>query len=128
MFKQFPKIVILVLVTAALMLSACKPAATPTPAPTTEPVVATEAPAEEVKPSIDPTGQKVSFWHVWGTGLPNETMLAIVDEFNTTNEWGITVEAVDQGGYSDLEDAFNAAIQSGDLPDLAVGYTNAVAN
>jgi multiple sugar transport system substrate-binding protein len=126
MFKRLPKMAILVLVIAAMMLSACEPAPAPTPTP--EPVVVTEAPVEEVKPSIDPTGQTVSFWHVWGTGLPNETMIAIVDEFNTSNEWGITVEAVDQGGYSDLEDAFNAAIQSGDLPDLAVGYTNAVAN
>jgi multiple sugar transport system substrate-binding protein/sn-glycerol 3-phosphate transport system substrate-binding protein len=55
-------------------------------------------------------------------------MLAIVDEFNATNEWGITVEALDQGRYNDLEDAFNAAVQSGDLPDLVTGYTNAMAN
>ena len=103
MFKRLPKMAILVLVIASLMLSACEPAPTPTPTP--EPVVVTEAPVEEAKPSIDPTGQTVSFWHVWGTGLPNETMLAIVDEFNASNEWGITVEAVDQGGYSDLEDA-----------------------
>jgi multiple sugar transport system substrate-binding protein len=126
MYKRIPKMVILVLVVAALMLAACQPAPAPTPTP--EPVMPTAAPVEEVKPAIDPTGQTVSFWHVWGTGLPNETMLAVVDEFNATNEWGITVEAVDQGGYSNLEDAFNAAIQSGDLPDLAVGYTNAVAN
>ena len=72
--------------------------------------------------------QTITFWHVWGSGAPNETMLAIVDEFNATNEWGITVEAVDQGRHSENEDAFNAAIQSGDLPDLVTGYTNAMAN
>jgi multiple sugar transport system substrate-binding protein/sn-glycerol 3-phosphate transport system substrate-binding protein len=55
-------------------------------------------------------------------------MLAIVDDFNANNEWGITVNAVDQGNYSDLENALNAAIQSGDLPDLVTGYTNAMAN
>ncbi len=55
-------------------------------------------------------------------------MLGIVEEFNASNEWDITVEAVDQGKYSNLEDAFNAAIQSGDLPDLVTGYTNAMAN
>ncbi len=87
MLKRFPKIVILVLVIAAMMLSACEPAPTPTPTP--EPVVATEAPVEVVKPSIDPTGQTVSFWHVWGTGLPNETMLAIV-KINASNESDIT--------------------------------------
>lgn len=97
-----------------------KPAAAPTEAP-----MATEAP---MMPDVDPTGQTVNFWHVWGQGLPNETMLAIVDDFNASNEWGITVNAVDQGNYSDLEDALNAAIQSGDLPDLVTGYTNAMAN
>jgi multiple sugar transport system substrate-binding protein len=77
---------------------------------------------------VDPSGQTVSFWHVWGTGDPGEAILAIVDDFNTSNEWGITVEAFDQGGYSDAENAFNAAIQSGDLPSTIVGYTNALAN
>jgi multiple sugar transport system substrate-binding protein/sn-glycerol 3-phosphate transport system substrate-binding protein len=83
---------------------------------------------EVMMPDVDPTGQTVNFWHVWGSGLPNETMLAIVDDFNATNEWDITVNAVDQGNYGDLENALNAAIQSGDLPDLVTGYTNAMAN
>jgi ABC-type glycerol-3-phosphate transport system substrate-binding protein len=55
-------------------------------------------------------------------------MVALVDEFNATNEWGITVEALDQGNYRDTEDLMNAAIQSGDLPDLVVAYGNALAN
>lgn len=75
---------------------------------------------------LDPSGQTVIFWHVWGTGSVGEGLQAIVDEFNATNDLGITVEAVDQGHYSDLEDAMNAAIQSGDLPDVVVGYTNAL--
>jgi multiple sugar transport system substrate-binding protein len=104
------------------------PTAAPTEAPTVAPTEAPTATSEPMKPEIDPTGQTISFWHVWGTGLPNETLLAIVDDFNNTNEWGITVEAVDQAAYNDLEDAFNAAIQSGDLPDLVTGYTNAMAN
>jgi multiple sugar transport system substrate-binding protein len=75
----------------------------------------------------DLAGTTISFWHVWGTGAPSEGMLAVVDEFNATNEYGITVEAVDQGRYGDVEDAMNAAIQSGDVPNAIVGYTNAVA-
>jgi multiple sugar transport system substrate-binding protein/sn-glycerol 3-phosphate transport system substrate-binding protein len=127
--KQFRTIFMLAAV-LSLVLAACGPTATPTqapPAPTSAPAP-TAAPTEAPKPSVDPTGQTINFWHVWGTGLPNETMLAIVDDFNASNEWGITVNAVDQGKYNDLEDAFNAAIQSGDLPDLVTGYTNAMAN
>ncbi|MEJ2352891.1 MAG: extracellular solute-binding protein [Anaerolineales bacterium] len=152
MSNKYSKALLVLAVVFAMTLAGCAPAAAPTAAPAqteaptaqmTEPptAVMTEAPTAEateaptaapteepMMPEIDPTGQTVNFWHVWGTGLPNETMLGIVDDFNATNEWGITVEAVDQGQYNDLEDAFNAAVQSGDLPDLVTGYTNAMAN
>jgi multiple sugar transport system substrate-binding protein len=112
-----------------LVLSGCGTAATEAPteppaaAPTEAPVV---EPTEAPMPMVDPSGQTVTFWHVWGTGTTGEGLLALVDEFNATNEWGITVEALDQGAYNDLEDAMNAAIQSGDLPNIVVGYTNAL--
>jgi multiple sugar transport system substrate-binding protein len=124
MSKNLIKVAFLAVVIISMLLAACGPATTPTPVVTEAP----PAPIEEAKPSADPTGQKVTFWHVWGTGKPNDTMLAIVEEFNASNEWGITVEALDQGAYADLEDALNAAIQSGDLPDIVTGYTNAMAN
>ena len=132
MFTKILKVGLFTSVVLSMVLAACAPAATPTEAPT-EAFMPTEAPTEAateapLMPTIDPTGQTVQFWHVWGTGLPNETMLAIVDDFNASNEWGITVEAVDQGSYSALEDALNAAIQSGDIPDLVTGYSNAMAN
>lgn len=85
---------------------------------------ATDTP--EPEPMLDPSGQTVTFWHVWGSGDTGEGLTAIVDDFNATNEWGITVEALDQGSYRDLEDAMNASIQSGDLPDIVVGYSNAL--
>ncbi|MFN2197796.1 MAG: extracellular solute-binding protein [Anaerolineales bacterium] len=151
MFTKRSNVLLVLAVVFAILLASCTPAATPTTAPaeteapavqpteaptavpTEAPAAATEAPTAEpteapMMPEIDPTGQTVNFWHVWGTGQPNETMLAIVDDFNASNEWGITVEAVDQGQYNNLEDAFNAAIQSGDLPDMVTGYTNAMDN
>ena len=135
MSTKLYKAVFLLIVVFSLVLTACGPSATPTPepampveAPTTAPEP-TMAPTEEpMKPDIDPTGQTVNFWHVWGTGGPSEALQAIVDDFNASNEWNITVDAVEQGQYNDLEDAFNAAVQSGDLPDLVTGYTNAMAN
>ncbi len=131
--------IFMLLTVFALVLAACGPQ-TEAPAATeeaTEAPMATEEATEEAPmateeapagPAVDPTGQTIVFWHVWGQGAPAEAMQAIVDEFNATNEWGITVEAVDQGRYGDLEDAFNAAIQSGDLPDIVVAYANALAN
>jgi len=138
MSKNLLKTTFLFTLVFSLILTACGPQATPEPAEpaapepvqTEEPMM-TEEPAMTEEPmelAVDPTGQTVTFWHVWGTGSVSEAMLAIVDEFNASNEWGITVEAVDQDDYAPLEDAFNAAIQSGDLPDLVTGYSNAMAN
>jgi multiple sugar transport system substrate-binding protein len=140
MSSKMLKNLVMLVIALMLVLVACSPAApaeepaapaVEEAAPVEEAPAAEEPtaePAEEMMPEVDPTGQTVTFWHVWGTGGPSEAMLAIVDEFNATNEWGITVEAVDQGKYGDLEDSFNAAVQSGDLPDLVTGYTNAMAN
>ncbi len=130
MLKKLLKGVFPAMIVLSLVIAGCAPQATPAPteAPTEAPTMApTEAPTEAM-PSIDPTGQAITFWHVWGTGLPSETLNAIVDDFNATNKWGITVTALEQGNYSNLEDAFNASVQSGDIPDIVTGYTNAMAN
>jgi multiple sugar transport system substrate-binding protein/sn-glycerol 3-phosphate transport system substrate-binding protein len=129
---------LLVALLGGAIMTACSPAPTEAPAPTQAPAkpAATEAPAPTAAPTmpespmanIDPSGQTVTFWHVWGTGGPSDGMKAVVDNFNATNEYGITVNALEQGNYSDLEDAMNAAIQSGDVPSVVVGYTNALSN
>ncbi|HDN04374.1 MAG TPA: extracellular solute-binding protein, partial [Chloroflexi bacterium] len=88
-----------------------------------------EEPEVEEEPMMDLSGTTVQFWHVYGEGDPrNEAMLAIVDDFNANNEYGIVVEALDQGQYSDVEDKVNAGIQSGDLPQIVQAYTSALNN
>jgi multiple sugar transport system substrate-binding protein len=97
------------------------------PEPTEAPMVKTEEPTEPPPPMVDPTGQTVLFWAENGqvTRERGEEMIALIDEFNANNEWGITVEWVNQGGYEDIENAMNAAIQSGDLPNVVTAYTGA---
>jgi multiple sugar transport system substrate-binding protein len=133
MNKKIAWLLLLALV-LPMVLGACA-AATPEPPPEveveepSEPEPEPEEPAEPeepMAPAVDPSGQTVQFWHVWGTDPTASALQAIVDEFNATNEWGITVEASEQGRYSDLEDAMNVAIQSGDVPNIVVGYTNAL--
>jgi len=114
-----------VILLLALVISACKPA--PTAAPTEAPV-ATEAPTEAPtpEPTVNPlAGVVIQFWHVY-SDAPGEGLQSLVDEFNSTNEYGITVEALNQGNYGDVEDKVNAGIQSGDLPDVVMGYTNSL--
>lgn len=118
MSKKLFAWVLLIALILPMALGACATETEAPPEPTEEPM----------EPAVDPSGQTVVFWHVWYSDIVKSGMDALVEEFNTTNEWGITVEAYDQGNYSDTEDLMNAAIQSGDLPDLVVAYGNALAN
>ena len=74
---------------------------------------------------VDPTGQEITFWHQH-TGARAEELDRIVANFNETNEWGITVVASNQGGYSDIFQKMNLGLTAGgeDLPNLVVAYGN----
>ena len=120
-------IVLSIIVLLSMVLAACtSPATTEAPVvdePTEEVV---EEPTEEVTeepagPAFE--GVTVQFWHVY-SDAPGEGLQELIDEFNATNEYGITVEGLNQGGYGDVEDKVNAGIQSGDLPDVVMAYTN----
>jgi multiple sugar transport system substrate-binding protein/sn-glycerol 3-phosphate transport system substrate-binding protein len=129
----------LTLLVFSMVLTACQSAATeeppaePTKAPPPTEVSPTEAPPEPTEPP-EPTGPfgvtaedlqgvEIELWHVWSRGT-GEAFEAMVADFTATNEYGITVTSINQGGYSDQFTAMNAAINTGDLPDLVVGYTN----
>ena len=77
---------------------------------------------------IDPSGQTVVYWHQYTEdSSQGDTMTRLIEEFNSSNEYGITVEALHQGSYGPIEDLMNTAILSGELPNLVAGYANAVA-
>ncbi|MCY3832998.1 MAG: extracellular solute-binding protein [Chloroflexi bacterium] len=77
---------------------------------------------------VDPSGQTVVYWHQYSDDSSQaETMAALIEDFNSSNEYGITVEAIHQGSYGPIEDLMNTAILSGELPNLVAGYANAVA-
>ena len=72
---------------------------------------------------VDPSGQTVIWWHNHRTSR-EEKLLELVDKFNSENPYGITVEALNQGGYNDIREKMGAGIASGDLPGIVVGYQN----
>ena len=78
--------------------------------------------------SIDPSGVTITYWHQYSGGATLEIMGQLAEEFNATNEWGITVEANFQGGYGEIEQAMSGAILNRELPNLAAAYANAAAN
>ena len=115
------------LLSAALAVSACTavpaaPAAAPAEAPAAP---AAEAPAAEgAYAGVDPSGQTVVWWHQH-SGSREEGLLELIAEFNATNEYEITVEAQNQGGYDEIRDKVNSSIAAGELPaTLLVGYQN----
>lgn len=140
---------IAVLTIAALVLTACpapqgaapaqapaeqapaKEAAAPTEAPAKEAAAPTEAPAKEAAvedpwAEVDPSGQTVLFWHQHSRAR-EEALQEIVDEFNRTNEWGITVEAEYQGHYGDIFNKMLTVMNTPDAPNLVVAYQNQAA-
>lgn len=76
--------------------------------------------------NVDPSGQTVTFWHQHSR--ERETaLLEIVEEFNTTNEHGITVVAEYQGGYDDIFQKMVALLGTQDTPNIVVAYQNQAA-
>ena len=100
-----------------------EPTEEPTEDVTEEPTEeVTEEPTEEPAPEpdydtaiygyieeVDPSGQEVTYWYQH-TGSREELMLAMIDDFNRNNEWGITVVGESQGGYNDLYQKIIAGI------------------
>jgi len=156
MSKKVFSSVLAVLVVTALLLGACAPAATPAPteapakveptaapaeptattAAAAEPTAApaeptaapTEAPVVEAGPyeGVDPKGQQVVFWHNHTKGR-QDALQAIVEDFNQTNEWGITVTQENQGSYSDIFKKMLPILNTPDVPGIVVAYQNQAA-
>ncbi len=103
------------------------PAPPPEPEPTEEEMVEpTEEPMPESMLEGDSTGQTITFWHAMSSGANLEGVEKLVADFNATNEFGITVEQVSQGGQGDLQTAMNGAIATGELPNLTQGFPNSL--
>jgi multiple sugar transport system substrate-binding protein len=75
---------------------------------------------------VDPTGQTVTFWHQHSQEREEE-LERIVQEFNETNEWDITVEALYQGSYQDIFQQMLPLLNTDDAPSLVVAYQNQAA-
>lgn len=101
------------LVVIGLLIAACGATATPKPTGSAVDSVTISAPVEVV------------FWHV-SSQTQGENLQKMVDEFNSKNP-NIKVKAEYKGSYSDIRKAILAAITAGITPDVAVAYTNQVA-
>jgi multiple sugar transport system substrate-binding protein len=87
---------------------------------TTQDGTTTEQATSEEK-TIEPC--EIEFWH----GMSNtqeEVLTQLTNDFNSNNEYGITVTLVNQGSYGDLSQKLQAAAAADGLPDMAQAYNN----
>ncbi len=100
------------------------PKATPVPLPT-----ATITPPAAV-PTIVPgaslgipeealKGTTVEVWMPW-FGVDTQLFQSQVDDFNSSNKWGITVQAVSQQSYTELYDEVKASFAAKNSPQLVI--------
>lgn len=75
---------------------------------------------------VDPSGASVVFWHQH-SGDREEQLQAIITAFNESNEYGITVEGINQGGYGDIFNKMLTVGGTSDGPNLVVAYQNQAA-
>jgi multiple sugar transport system substrate-binding protein len=69
----------------------------------------------------DLNGLQVHLWHPW-SGALGDSFQGILDEFNHSNQWGITVEGKGFEDFGRLDEAVEVALTSGSLPDLLIDY------
>ncbi len=112
-----------------------KPTATqlPTPVeiPTEESEAGIQSPEDQATQSqpydqTDPSNQVVVFWHPF-TGSQAETLQMIIDSFNTSNEWGISIKAEYQGNDEELDKKMLTFLNTEDAPDLVIANSTQAA-
>ncbi|MEW6241514.1 MAG: extracellular solute-binding protein, partial [Chloroflexota bacterium] len=108
-----------------LFLSACAPVVETATSPTSTPEAdagpsSTADPVSSLGVEVDALdGVTVTVWHPW-FGPEASLLETQAAEFNTTNEWGITVLTAGQGNYTELFNNVTAALVGVEQPDLVI--------
>lgn len=107
-----------------LVGSACQPAAL---TPTAGPSPSITDSAASAQPTTSPIsvpmgalkGVSIDAWYPW-FGVEDSLFQSEVQDFNRTNEWGITVNATSQGSYAELNNGVASALSTHRGPELVV--------
>lgn len=108
--------------------AADKTTAASTTAASTDVAADTTEAAPEVNPYLVTEPITIKWWHSLETQY-DELIAEIVDNFNKTNEYGITVEAEYIGNYATLNETLVSAQAAGSgLPAISVSGSNYIGN
>ena len=80
-----------------------------------------QKPAEVDLEEVDPSGQKVVFWHQY-RGVREKAINTMIEEFNGSNPHGIEVKGDYVGNYSKIYAKMLIGLQGGYLPQLVLAY------
>ena len=94
---------------------------TPTPLPAIPPTPNEKTPSYLGVTTNELRGVHVNLWHPW-TGESEVVLDNLLDEFNRTNLWGITVEASAYEGFGRLDEAVETALLANTQPDVIMDY------
>ncbi|HUI69245.1 MAG TPA: ABC transporter substrate-binding protein [Spirochaetia bacterium] len=75
---------------------------------------------------VDPSGARITFWYQH-SGDRDKAMQAMIQDFNSTNPWKITVRGEYAGPYDQVYNKMVAALAAGKPPELVVAYQNQAA-
>ncbi len=109
-----------------ILLAACQPAS-PTvatvPAGTqTTPKASTPAPGSALGiPEEALKGTTVQVWMPW-FGVDSNLFVSQVNDFNQSNQWGITVQAVSQSNYTELYNNVSSSLPTPARPQVAIAF------
>ena len=89
-------------------------------------------PAKRVPEPARPIGPRLflllkSLSGISTVAIVRTELLKVVDEFNATNEYGITLTAEYAGGYGDIFTKMLPILNTAEVPDVVVAYQNQAA-
>jgi multiple sugar transport system substrate-binding protein len=127
----------LVLMALILLFTACNNDEISTPTailstPSTTATIITPSPTSNATPDPEPVssievdltqldGLTIDFWHVWA-GEPGNVIESLVEEFNTSNEFGIIIQPFFVGNYNEIDEKIHQLVGEGDYPSVIVGF------
>ncbi len=115
-----------ILILFCIFVVACAPDTTATPISVSTPDKVVTPGSTQVEPTstidLNMTAKKlqgvnVTFLHPW-TGKMNDTINQLVDQFNKSNDWGITISVTAPGSASAMKETLLADLQNSTLPDM----------
>ena len=77
--------------------------------------------------NVDPSGVTINYWYQH-TRSREEALTKIIDDFNSNNQWGITVNGSHQGHYGQIYEKMLTVVGTSEVPDIVVAYQNQAAD